>query len=238
MSARKALPLVAVMTTLISGCANTNWQIDKSQAVTPQSYSVYRSPTKRSIGRLRKILLVNVTVQTPQACSGIRPDSPPRWANMNYLHEEKGYDVIYRPKPGEAITEAERSAIRLLIEMAEKAGQPQAGWTPTAIDPLLLSDQKFDALMLVESSWTCPLVMWPELRWSAGVLSLGLSELFPQSESLETYRYYRATLFETSLGQPVWQSSMRNRYARNGPDFDEHELFSKLEQAVPALLTR
>lgn len=233
MTVRNPVLLAAVIVIFITGCTTTTWQVDKSQPVTPRSYSVYQSPAERSMGKLRRIFLLNVTVPTPKACGGNTIRQPPRSAGTEYLHEEKGYDVIEPTKPGDALSGAESPAIVQLIAAAENAGKSGAVPVPAVLTQLL-PDQKIDALMLVESTWSCYNAR-PEIRWSMALMTLGINELLPETQHQTAMRYYRATLFESASGLPVWQVSI---LGPGNPDLFEVELFHGLEQAVPALLTQ
>jgi len=232
------LLLIVVMAVFLTGCANTNWQIEKSQSVTPQSYSVYRSPTERSVGKLRKVLLVNVSLPTPEVCRREgNPDYPPPWITPSYLSEVKGYDVSDIHKLINGLTDTHNAAIRQLVDVAERVGDSGLVAAPTAVSQLLLSEFKFDALMLVESSWDC-LKAVPEFRWGMAAMTLGVEECFPNPQYQRVRSYYRATLFEAVSGRPVWQSRVRNIFSRTDSVFDDKKLFSELEQAVPVLLTQ
>jgi len=233
MTDRNTSTLAAIMVIFITGCTTTTWHVEKSHLVTPRSYSVYRSPTERSIGKLRRIFLVNATVSTPEACRRTDIPQPPRWAGTEYLREEKGYDVVESTKLDDAFAGEDSSAVAQLIAAAESADKPGAVPVSAAL-ARLLPDQKFDALMLVESTWSCYNAM-PEIRWSMALLTLGINELFPEREHQIAMRNYRATLFEYASGLPVWQVSI---LGPENPDLFEVELFHELEQAVPALLTQ
>jgi hypothetical protein len=239
MIAHKVVTVAAVAAALCSGCARTIWQVDESQQLTPSSYSIYQSPTSRTIGKLRRILLVNIATPTPEACLAEEPAVLPR-AEKYYLQEEKGYDVIDLHEPGDNWSEKEQSALAQLTAAADKTEPHVSARTAESVRELASTERKFDALMLVEAGWSCQNAA-RAFRWSMTAMTLGMNKLMPHGEEHKLAPRYRATLFETATGRPVWQSNVQHAWLIVNVDLSEpieRQLFQEIEQAVPELLTQ
>jgi len=235
---RNAVAVAVLVAALSSGCARTMWQADESQPLTPSSYSIYQSPISRTVGKLRRILLVNTRSPTPEACHAVEPTALPG-AGKDYLQEEKGYEVIDLREPGESFSETEESALAQLAAAADQTHTQVSAQTAAAVRELASPGRKFDALMLVETGWSCHNAA-PAFRWSLTAMTLGLNEVMTSKRELAPR--YRATLFEAATGQPVWQSTVQHAWRFGNVDWVrepiERQLFREIEQAVPALLTQ
>ena len=235
---RHVIGVAILVTALGSGCSRTTWQTDGSQPLTPSSYSVYESPTPRTVGKLRRILLVNTTSPTPEACHAAGTTALPG-AGKDYLQEEKGYEVIALREPRDNLSDREKSAIAQLAAAADQTHTPVSAQTAAAVRELASLGGKFDALMLVEAGWSCHNAA-PAFRWPLTAMTLGMNEVMTSKRELAPH--YRATLFEAATGRPVWQSTVQHAWRIGNAEWVkepvERQLFREIEQAVPALLTR
>jgi hypothetical protein len=250
---REFVSLLAGLACLIvSGCGT--WQT--SEPITPTSYQISREGVSRSVGKLRRMAVLQVEQMAPTAC-GATADSEAviRPVDLEVRDElltrRKGYEVI--------VPDAKRYA-EWLVPPGSAAFVGEVMLWPSTVDdfsagPLtrallerLRLDDLIDGLLILRVQYTCSNAIMP-FRGLMAITTLGISEILPDPKLRETYMVYRITVFETSSGRVVWQvgkissnlqliDSFSLRDSKVGTPTDMEHLFEDFEPAVPKILTR
>ena len=244
---------------VVSGCETAqisksgSWQT--SEPITPTSYQVSRERLSRSVGKLRRMAVLQVEQPAPKACGASGDPAPQFHAVDDELRDEvlarrKGYEVI--------VPDPQRDAEWLMPPGSAAFLQEVMRWPPgvedfpagpatkALLEHLHRVDQ-VDGLLILRVQDTCGNAD-PGVRTLVGVFSAGLSEILPNRQMTEVHKFYRAAVFETSSAHVVWQVGLPaddvnlNYYL--GPQNQKttpkkmEQVFESLEPATPKVLTR
>lgn len=247
----RAFRLPTLLTALgLAGCAP--WQ--SSAPVTPSSYAQARDVMPRTLGRLRRLVLVELDRAAPKACDagtdGEVTLTVPDAETREILVERKGYELV-DPAPDAGHPWLDDGAVQALAQdmrRAEGAGDalqlaaPLRAWLDR-----LRAEHQVDALFVVQVESTCGNALGP-LRGALAIVSLGTSELTKNPELRRLETLYVAAAFESASGRLVWRNEVGHgakaldafrqlRGATAGPSPLER-LLEPVEPAVPKILTR
>lgn len=237
---------------IVPGCGT--WQT--SEPITPASYQISREGVSRSVGKLRRMAVLQVVQAAPKAC-GATVDAE---AAMHPVDLEVREELLARRKGYEVIVpDAERYAEWLVPPGSAAFVGEVMQWPLTVEDfsvgPMtrvllerLRLDEQVDGLLVLRVQYTCQNALMP-LRGFMAIATLGISEILPDPRLRETYKVYRAAVFETSSGRVVWQVGQNSeilrwtdgfspRDAKVGTPTDMQRLFEDFESSVPKILTR
>jgi hypothetical protein len=249
LSFRRLVALAVSMA--IAGCAP--WQT--SEPVTPASYEVSRAKVSRTVGKLRRLVVLRVDQAPPKACGqnfdgdvSLGPDDPTGFVGT--LITDKGYEVIVLDEarfadllgaPGRDVLVAE------LLARLHEPGDGSAGPATSALLERLREDDLVDGLLVLGSELTC-LNANAAMRGLYSIGTLGMHAIMPNRDWQQTYPTYRVMVFETTSARVVWRNewnawSQASDYfrgmasAKEGP-LPIESLLEPLEPAVPKVLTR
>lgn len=249
MNAIRATVLMAALG--LSGCAP--WQ--SNAPVTPSSYAQARDVVPRTLGRLRRLVLVELDRASPKACDAgtdgeatlTAPDPDAR----AILAERKGYELV-DPAPDAGQLWLDDSAVQALAQDMLRARD--GGDTLQLAAPVraqldrLRAERQVDALFVVEVESTCAMDN-TLLRGATAIVTLGMSELTKNPELRRHYSVYTAAAFESASGRLVWHHHV---LGSAGSLLDAvrllkdpaaatpllERLLEPVEPAVPKILTR
>ena len=204
--------VVAVWSAIaLPGCGTSSgWQTDES--VAPISYSAVLADEMRTIGNLRRVLLVPVEVPPPARC-GERGSTD--WSVSNATHgssassfltRERGYEVAVASDPGilskVGLSEGD---LRQLVAPLRNCAADRSQWTPTPPSAreaaiMLGKHGKVDAVLLVERAEVCE----SETATKARKLGFELPWITSERPGEPYTGYVRAVMFETTSGRLIW----------------------------------
>lgn len=250
---RKTIDVTAVAASAFVLNACTTWQT--AEPVRPTTYKTSDAIIQRTVGQLRRVLLITVEMPVPSKCDTANAE----WQiigdtrGVGVLLTNRGYEVVLgtedrlrgllEPDPREPVGTllAELRAFRRDGSVSPAAG----AWARK-----LGNAAAADAVMLVESDFYCSPVLNEGLNFDRvlmGLYTFGLSELImlavPPKSTPDVFARLRAVIFETSSGRPAWYSCPRcdmiHRSTKDRFKSDTaEELIGDFETAVPKLLTR
>lgn len=246
---KSRLSMALLGTTLyLQGCAPA-WQI--SAPVTPSSYATSSERIPRTVGKLRKLVAVTITQPPPKGCWGGGGEIALGYdalgeATIRHLSDRKGYEMVrleqvnVSPWTGTSSPEAQ---VEELVRAA--AGTPETNPSELVrnIVGALARSANADGVILLRSHSSC-LRANAGFRALIGILSLGVSEVFPEKYNTDAkpYPLFQATIFEGASGRIVWQQERHLplvRFSESAQDRSDAELFFEdLEIAIPKVLTR
>lgn len=241
----KALALVATIVFLFSACSAHVWE--DPGTITPVSYQRLEGRIERSVGKLRRLLLVPARYRegkqwfadAPGSSTVDKEDAVSREltsAALRVLSEYKGYEVIplhlYEDMSPERLgvsAEELEKQIEALAEWARSSGDGQA--SPEQVARIVSSIGRpfnADGILIIQGSrryanfTTLLTILTASLTWPLIFLE-GKEEL-------------RADVYEVSTGKIVWRRIRTGPIA--WPDLPPlvADLFRELEHAVPRAL--
>lgn len=244
-------PLALALSMAVAGCAP--WQT--SEPVTPASYEISRAKVSRTVGKLRRLVVLRVDQAPPKACgqaydgeASLGLDDPAGFVGT--MITSKGYEVIVLDESrfSDWLGAASRDGfvVELLARLHE-AGDGSAAPLTAALLERLRAEQRVDGLLVLGTELTC-LNANPALRGAYTLGTLGAHALWPDRTWQQTYPVHRVLVFETTSARVVWRNEwnamnqavdhFRNMASpKEGPTPVE-SLLEPLEPAVPKVLTR
>jgi hypothetical protein len=224
-----------------SGCSPKTTQTQEK--VTPSSYNDYQSSVNRSVGLLRRLLVlpaqytvIHIWNRTPEI------DAPKSTLMLEgatvFLRDWKGYEIIQYPetqnKGGTEAPPAQSQpdpGLKLLYEWTENS---EVDSPPPAEVKNLVSDlsRRFgaDGVLVLQGFHKAanPLLI------TSAILTVGLAMPIAL---MDAKWYEKANIYEASSGRIVWRCRL-NLLSKNSP-FDRRDverLLGSLENAAPAAL--
>jgi len=243
------LSMALLGTTLyLQGCAPA-WQI--SAPITASSYATSSERIPRTVGKLRKLVAVTVTQPSPKGCWGGGGEialgySTLGEASIRHLSDRKGYEIVKIDEmnvPLSAGAFSPQAQVEELVRAA--AGTPETNPSELVrnIVGALARSVNADGVIMLRSHSNC-IRANAGFRALMGILSLGVSEVFPEkyNSDAKPYPLFQATIFEGASGRIVWQQERHLplvRFSESAKDRSDAELFFEdLEIAIPKVLTR
>lgn len=237
--------LCLAVSVLLTGCAP--WQTQET--VTPSSYQHSRAQVERSVGKLRRLAVLQIHQQAPSECHAgsageARVTAVPEEVLNEQLRRDKGYEVIEPDLLAVAQTTSFRSDA-FLAEATQWQVTDEAAKVGPATRQLLdhlRQRERADGLLVVRVASTCENAD-RRLRGFLSVMTLGLHAKWPEPRTLELYSACTAWIYESANARLVWQHGItqcdptlpsRGLMKRT----ELRELLAPLEAAVPRILTR
>lgn len=237
------------------GCAP--WQT--SAPVTPVSYQISREQLPRTVGKLRRLAVVQLRL-VPQGCAG---GTDGAWqltaldpTAREILAQRKGYELIEPDAAhrlagvGDRLDATTAPLVAELLAAKDAAlppGSALAGWLAR-----LREVERVDGVLVLKQEVAC-LKSSTATRGLLALFTFGISEVLPADFSQPMAEYLEVVVLETASSRLVW----RNAYGRleqelvkppmtfNGPMrgdalrvWSMTHVLQPLEPAVPRLLTR
>lgn len=226
--------------------------------ITPSSYRESFEAVPRTVGKLRRLVMVSVIQPAPAVCAGGKEkfdkDSQDKIGEAYYhLYEKKGYDVI----PVESFAYEAKAQIpakklaEYSTQLADWTGKSEPDGTPTdsikhIIDDIGLPVQA-DGVVILHAFESCLAADSPALRGLIAISSLGLSEIPASRDNpnspFKTFPKFVVAVCETRSGRIVWKNTsdrarMIKLWKWTKPGTELELLFDPLDNAVPKVLTR
>lgn len=239
----------ALLALLLAGCAP--WQ--SSAPVTPSSYSVAREAMPRTLGRLRRLAVIELQRRPPSACDSashgetVAGELSPVVREL--LQDRKGYEIV-APDPGADDAAGADVVAALAADMARaRHGDEAMQLAAPARDWLaqLRTRRQVDALLVVLVESTCANAIGL-LRGSMALSTLGLSEKYRSPDLIRPETLYAAAAFESASGRLVWRhelgrgavllDSVRRMGGSGTRPPGLEQLLDPIEPALPKILTR
>jgi hypothetical protein len=216
-------PAAVAVSIAVAGCAP--WQT--SEPVTPSSYEVSRAKISRTVGKLRRLVVLRVDQAPPKACRqgfdcapNLGSDDPTGFVGT--ILTSKGYEVIVLDEERYAdwLEPPNRDgfAVELLAQL-HRPGDGSAGSRTRALLERLREEERVDGLLVLGAGYF-----------------------------LEAYPVYRVMVFETTSARAVWRNEWNslNQLADHFKNLGSpgagllpvETLLEPLEPAVPKVLTR
>ncbi len=239
MIVRGRLSLLVILTLVLTACATT-WQTE--QPVTPSSYQTTRERIPRTVGKLRKLMVLPIRRNAPKVCRGdgeitIDYDDANYTAAAEYLATQKGYEVMRLDTARNAAWLNPEQNRDSLLEITEWFGKKNAHAIPGPLTGELLRNIRTadaaDGLLIFVVQMDCKKANTP-MRTINAVLSLGISELPYDYDAFLPRVIFRISILETAESRPVWGKYHSRDWSGKT---DEEYLFEDLEPAVPKILT-
>lgn len=237
--------LCVILSAPLSGCAP--WQTQ--EAVTPSSYQHSRAQVERSVGKLRRLAVLQIHQQAPSECHAgsageARFTAVPDEVLDQQLRHDKGYEVIVPDLLAVAQTTSFRSEAFLAEATQWQVSDETAKVGPTTRQLLdhLRQRERADGLLVLRVASTCENAD-RRLRGLLSVMTLGLHAKWPEPRTLELFSDCTAWIYESAKARLVWQ----HRITQCDPTLPSRglmkrtelrELLAPLETAVPRILTR
>ncbi len=244
-------PVALAVSVALAGCAP--WQT--SEPVTPASYEVSRAKVSRTVGKLRRLVVLRIDEAPPKACgqafdggAGLALDDPTGFVGTMITH--KGYEVV--------VLDASRFAAWLgagggddfvdeLLARLHEPGDGSAAPLTAALLERLRAEERVDGLLVLGTELTC-LNANPALRGAYTLGTLGAHALWPDRTWQQTYPVHRVLVFETTSARVVWRNEwnamnqaadhFRSMASPTDGPLPLESLLEPLEPAVPKVLTR
>lgn len=243
--------IILTVTMLLVSCAP--WQ--SPDPVTPVSYQTSRDRMERTVGKLRRLAVIELDQDAPSACVKTL-DEQARLVEVDsvvatVLTERKGYEVVAPDPERHAELRVGADGTPLVQELLAAGAQTQTAiGGPVTRDLLqrLREQDRVDGLLVLYARRTCQNAL-PGFRQFMIVGTLGLSELMVDPKLLAQETGYSAFVFETEAARVVW----RNKYGALAQGWDAYvssgktdrdamspvgRLIDAIEPAVPKLLVR
>jgi hypothetical protein len=225
---------------LVFGCA-TETVRSSLPDVTPVTYAPVIHKLDRSVGKLRRLLVLPIQLEvSPKNPKGCLDECA--WVGLtnnlasqvvSYLKDERGYDVLswddlIKGDTFQAVLpDGLEDIARKLLEYARNVSSDGPPGEAGSLVKDLAGCAGLDGLVLVHGNATS-FSLWD---WALGYASFTLS--FPLS-MLRVGVSLRADIFEAATGRIVWGSAM---HAKVVEDPARH-LFEPIEPALPRVLTK
>lgn len=237
------------------GCAP--WQT--SAPVTPVSYQTSREQLPRTVGKLRRLAVVQLRL-VPQGCAG---GTDGAWqltaldpTARELLAQRKGYELI-EPDAAHPLADVGDPRIATSVQLvadllAVKDATMPPGPALAAWLSQLREDERVDGVLVLKQEVAC-LKSATATRGLLALGTFGLSEVLPADFSQPMAEYLEVVVLETASARLVW----RNVYGRLEQELVKPPMTFKgpvrgdalrvwsmtyvlkpLEPAVPRLLTR
>lgn len=243
---KKALAAVALLGVL-GGCVTSTTTAVSEKDVAPRTYSLEPTTVERSVGKLRRLVVLPIVLQTspedPKLCV-----DPCDWPGLrrglansavHYLAHERGYEVssVDPDVESPASIGLERAALASAAHrLAEFAGSRRAGAPPAEIVALVNGigvQADVDGVVVLHGSVT--VATW--LDWAVTYGSFGMAApiFLRATASLE------ADIFEVAHGHLVWAGTYLKVLGMGmapAPGQIITDLFDPIEPALPAVFTR
>lgn len=223
-----------------------------SSPVVPSSYRESFETLPRTVGKLRRLVLVPLIEPAPAICPVKNPQAFTERAalmvknSQAYLVEHKGYEILpwedrVRPE-GSMIEREELPRAREIVEWGIQAKVDES-------PPATLKQQiehlsalyGADGVLVLHLRQTC-IAANPGQRRLFAVLTLGMSEILERDALAVLQEQAMAAVIERHSGRKVWHNDLEWAKAMQGLKhgrLSEIELlFKPLETAVPKVLTR
>lgn len=243
---KRVLAAVALLAAL-GGCVTSTHIAVSEKEVAPRTYFPEPTTVERSVGKLRRLVVLPIVLQTspedPKLCF-----DPCDWPGLRrglanavvlYLARERGYEVssvdpdVESPAPigleGAALANAAH-------RLAEFAGSRSAGAPPAEIAALVNSigvQADIDGVVVLHGSVT--VATWLDWAVFSASFTLAAPIFLRATASLE------ADIFEVAHGHLVWAGTyfkVLGMGTTPAPDKIITGLFDQIEPALPAVFTR
>jgi len=248
------LPVLCLCAAL-TACAP--WQT--SAPVTAVSYQASREQLPRTVGKLRRLAVLQVRV-VPRVCAGGTDDvgrpTPVDPTARDLLTQRKGYELMEpdaaHPLAGVGDPLDATSAALVVDLLAAKDAEQPPGPALAAWLGRLREGERVDGLLVLKQEVSC-LKSSPATRGLLALFTFGVSEAVGLDATQPMAEYLDVVVFETASSRMVW----RNVYGRveqelvkpppslTGPGRKDAvhawaiaHVLEALEPAVPRLLTR
>lgn len=224
--------------------------------VTPSSYRESFETVPRTVGKLRRLVMMSVIQPAPPVCTerNIEQFTQRSQDKINeayyLLSERKGYEIVpivsaaYEAK---AQIPAGRLAEYSSHFLAEWARKSDADAVPPDVIKRIIdavgSPVQADGVVVLHAMQTCFAAEHPTLRGLAAIFSLGTTEIPGNPDTFKALPEFVITICERHSGRIVWKNTSSRveserfwRPTKHGSDMEL--LFNSLENAVPKVLTR
>lgn len=237
------------------GCAP--WQT--RAPITAVSYQTSREQVPRTVGKLRRLVAIQVRV-VPKGCAG-GTDGEGRLtvlhpAARELLAQRRGYELVEpdltRPVAGfgdaqVATTAAVVADVLNARDPAQPAGPALAAWLGR-----LREGERIDGVLVLKQEVAC-LASSPATRGLLALFTFGVSEVVGADFTEPNAEYFAVSVFETAAARMVWRSVygrieqelVKPPLSLSGPEqadarraWSIAHVLEDIEPAVPRLLTR
>lgn len=247
---RCRLPIAAAVAGMVlAACAP--WQ--SPAPVTPASYQSARDRIERTVGKLRRLAVLQVVQEANSNCGeGLSERAalaPVTEAVRSLLAESKGYELADAGLPAGATEPADPATAPLVKELLQLgAGPADAACGPLtcALLARLRQEQRVDGLLVLHTRYTCPNAL-PGFRPLIAIFSLGLSEALPEAQLRDLVPLHAAFVFDTGSGHVLWRHGVgltaqilapQEAARLHGGFLGVEAVLEGIEPAVPKILVR
>lgn len=244
---RRVVRIVPMLVVFLFLPSCVQWQT--TAQITPSSYQESFETVPRTVGKLRRLVMVSVIQPAPAVCTvGVVERSRDKIAEAyRILSEKKGYEVIPIENP------AYQTKAQLPVDRLAEYSAQLADWTRKSDADAIPPDPirhiidaiglpvGADGVVVLHILQTCPAAEPPPptLRVLSAILSLGASEI-PNRNAVQQIV---VNICEMRSGRIVWKNTLERaqsiRFWKPTKTATDIELlFDSLDNAVPRVLTR
>lgn len=230
---------------ILTACMVSDIKVEKSE-VTPSTYQSHGLPIKRSVGMLRRLLILPARIDFSPENTNWCPDNV-NWdvfkraiANdsLNYLARDRGYEVITTDPSAtnhQIIAIPHEELENLNDQLIEYGENYPEGVPPTSIANFIKkigNNTKVDGIVIIHGSFT-------ELTWIDDLSWIGSFALTIPISMARIGIRLKSEIFEVATGKLVWAAAVK---VGGQPivSFYNHNpitgLFDNIEPAVPKVL--